>query len=133
MSQCVFESSPRTGSNSGYTTLDLANDINDSGQIVGYGEYWTEAQNEVQAFLLTPVAVPELASWLLGVVALGTLVVASATNRLKSVIRVDLKKISLMKFDVQRSGGEDESRPSPIRRPVSELTRLGSHCKFRKH
>lgn len=50
-------------------TLQAATDINDAGQIVGYGLY----RGEERAFLLTPLAVPEPATALLTALGLGAL------------------------------------------------------------
>jgi len=53
------------GGVAGFTHLISATAINDAGQIAGYG-FWTDgvsAKKDVRGFLLTPVAVPEPATW----------------------------------------------------------------------
>lgn len=54
-----------TGSQTGFTSLGSANSVNNSGDIVGYGNYWNGTTNLTEAFLLTPLAVPEPSTWAL--------------------------------------------------------------------
>jgi probable HAF family extracellular repeat protein len=48
-----------SGTLTGFTSLTEATGINDSGQIVGYGNFWNGSGNSTEAFLLNPVSVPE--------------------------------------------------------------------------
>lgn len=53
-----------TGTQTGFTSFDMAADINASGQIVGLGTYWNGSSSVSEAFLLTQ-SVPEPSTWAL--------------------------------------------------------------------
>jgi len=62
-----------TGTQTGFTTLTTANDINNSGEIVGTGNYWNGTTLQAQGFLLQTAAVPEPSTWGLLLVGVGLL------------------------------------------------------------